>query len=559
MITKGKISHYIALLGVSSLLVFSCVDDSDRRGRSLIEKFGETQSEAPGLCTDIFDLTTGFCQTECPTGTHLASEQEKAQAINELETSGGDPDQIASLLENIASAEGGVCVQGSGVLRPDGAIFIESDVCGCKAGKEVTSNNCAAQCSGRSDAAATLFGRVTLGPEVALNTIDLGNLFNWCNNEITGSDLTSPGCSLELFDGESTQFLPINIPQGSNTFNVNIESLPEKKVFVATIVETQSGSNVRSNSFQIFKKDPDDDQPVTGPLKIMPVSQYTCVTRISQENLNDNTFSFEAAAKIHFYFPSTTTPPSLPSNVRTTVCHDINLNGLADDPLHPRLELIPQDWAIWDQSDSRFVDINGDGNPDINQVISDRLLAEANISRQLNIFSLLRWPNMPNIEGFTKVAAPNLGFFMQSFIDPLSQRAFCPNQTNYNSGDPIFSILREVVGVNTEAIFLAESEPNVQGTEIVQDVIFMREGLLKKVWFFVENGQLLVPDDVTANSKTIHFFHPPDPNDPFLKKPHQLTYTVRFPSDIGQQGNIEGLNTVTRPPDKRFGCVPAID
>ncbi len=537
----------------------SCVSEKGQKGRPLIKKFGSTD-DTTTLCTQIYNLANFSCQSACRTGTHLASEQEKQEAITELnqELNNGNitSEQHKNILDNINSAQGGICVQGSGILRPSGAVFVKSDFCACKNGKPDIVNSCDTFCSSKSGTSSTLYGSVTLGPEIELNN-ELGNLERWCNAEITGSDFTAPGCFLQVYDGSSTQSLPITIPANGNSFTVNIESLNYKKVYVATIVESQSGSNAKSSSFQIYKKEP-DTSTVQGPLKIMPVSQYTCITRLATENSGN--FTFEKEARIHFYFASNATPPSLPAGIQTTVCHDINTHGRDDSPLYPRLELIPQHFALWDQSDIRFVDLDNDGRPDINQEIETRLRQEAGITRSLNTFNLLNWPNMPTVDGLNQVENPNVGFFMLPWINPQSGRAYCPGQDDYNGPDPIFQILKEVVGVDTEGIFFAESEPVTQSPgSFTQDVIIIREGLLKKIWFYYENNQHFVPDEVTSASKTTRFYWPADTNDPYVRKSTQKIYTVRYPTDIGKEGATQGLNNTIRPPDKRFGCAPALD
>ena len=342
----------------------------------------------------------------------------------------------------------------------------------------------------------------------------------------------------------------------ANRFSANIENLDYEKVYLATIVESQSGSNARSSTFQIFRKSI-EDTPAMGPLKITPVSQYACVTRLATQQ--GHNYEYDKMARLHFYFASIATPPGLPPEVRSTVCHDVNLHGLNDSPLYPRLELIPQHFALWDPTDRRFVDLNNDGLPDINTEIQDKLERLTGNRQNINVFSLLNWPNMPSVENLEQNNNPNLGLFMIPWINPLSGQSYCPKQTHYNGSEPIFKILKEIVGTDTEALYFAESEPVVQSPgNYTQDVMIIREGLLKKIWFYYENYRHLTPDQVTANSKTIHFYWPPDPLYPHIRKSTQRIYTIRYPSEIGKNGNQSGLSTNISPPDKRFGCAPSI-
>ncbi len=538
--------------------IFSCVSEEGRKGRPLISVIG-SDGGTDTTCTEFYDVTTLGCVSECKLGTHLADDTEIQDLFTQLELQG----TAQSIIDEITLAQStaqGLCVDGSGVLRPSGAVFVNNDFCACLNGKPDTVNNCASFCSAKTNETSTLFGSVELGPEVLFNS-DLGNLENWCNNTITGSSLSAPGCFLEVYDGSGTSQLPIVLQNDSNNFEVNISQLDYGKVYVASIVESLSGSDSRTSSFQIFRKDQQDgDEPNRAPLRIMPVSQYTCISR-TLRTVNSTTF-YEDFFRIHFYFSSDATPPSLPPGVKNIVCHDINILGEDDSPLFPRLELIPQHMAVWDQADPQFVDANQDGRAVINETIEQRLLEEANIQRTLTIFSPFPWPNMPTIPSFNEGNNnPNLGFYMQPWINPVTGDGFCPDQEDYNGSDPIFKILKEVVGVDTEGIYLAESEPRARGDgSFVQDVLMIRENLLNDIWFYFENGQHFVPDEISSKTKTIHFYWPADPVNPYIRKSEQTIYTIRHPSNIGSNGvPAAGLVNQVRPPDKRFGCIPALD
>jgi hypothetical protein len=217
--------------------------------------------------------------------------------------------------------------------------------------------------------------------------------------------------------------------------------------------------------------------------------------------------------------------------------------------------------ALWDLSDIRFADQNSDSRSDINDTIQKKLLDDYGINKTINIFGLLTWPNMPNIDGNT----PNLGYYMVPWIDPVSGRAFCPNQENYNSSDKLFNILKEVVGVSTEGMYMAVKEPELltnDGNETVlapTDIMIIRENLLKKIWFYYEDNQHLVPDEITATQKTIHFYWPADVGSPYIQKSTQKIYTIRRPSELDVGAGQTGIPTTVAPADKRFGCMPALD
>lgn len=551
------------IIGALVLSTTSCVEESARKGRPIVKSnAGATTSVS--VCTQIYNTVDFTCTSNrnnaCPAGTHTATASEKSDVIEEVNGLSELTQEEADLvIENINSAAV-VCVDGGPVLRPTGQVYVKKDFCICLGGKSDTIADCTSFCSSKNDQTSKLYGSVTLGPEISSNKY-LGNLKNWCTAEIPGEDLVSPSCTLEVFDGTSTTNLTMDdIPVGGNSFSVNISTLAYETPYVATIVESQSGSNARSQSFQIYrKKAPDTSETPTGPLRIMPVGQYTCLTRAGSTDETGNYFN--NAARLHFYFPADNTPPALgPEKFPFLFCHDINRYGNFDSPEYPRLEHIPSHFAVWDQTDLRFVDQNGNSRPDINETIEERLRTEYNISRTINIFSLFSWPNRPEV-----TTAPNVGFFMQPWIDGRTGRAFCPTQEQYNGNDPTFRILKEVVGVNTEGIYLSEKEPESltddQGNTVSapQDVLIVRENVLKKIWFYIENGVKLIPDDITANTRTVNFYWPPDPANPLTRKSDQKLYTVRAPDSIGKGGDTFGLTSTVRPPDKRFGCVPALD
>lgn len=532
---------------------FSCVDESGRAGRKVIARGGVTEEE-PTFCNGSYNVNERSCGTSCPTGTHVATADEIDEAKTELNALGLDSATLEDILSNIDSALE-VCVNGSGILRPDNQVFIDKGFCACQNGNPASINDCAAFCSSKNTNNITLYGKVTVGEDILFNE-SLGNLQNWCSAEIPGSDFVSPQCQLELFDGISTIFL--NITVAGNSFEAIVDTLDKDKTYVAKIRETGSGSNVSSQAFQLRLKDfVEDDQSPEGPLKIMPVSQYSCIFLARQ---NTPVESFTEYAKRHFYFAASNQPPSLPPNQELTKCHDKQIYGETDSPLFPRLELIPQQFAVWDQTDIRFNDGDVDGNIDINtEITEDFRNLTGNTSATLNLFSVFAWPNLPEISDFKSIVNANLGLIMIPFVDA-QNRGECPKQADYLGDNPLYQIIGEKVGVDTEGLFMAESEPylDASGSSII-DIIMIREGQLKNVWFYFENGQHFVPDAITAGSKTIHFYWPLDPVNPYVRKSDQIIYTVRFPDQIGKNGVQTGIVEGVRPPDKRFACIPAVD
>lgn len=541
------------LLLSSVLILSSCVSESGRKGRGFVKDFTKLGAESVGCGDDFFIIDAGdSCIASCEEDQHIATAQEINDYIANLTEPQAD-------LNDIISGSKGVCIANITVVKRPSEVYVQRDFCACVDGQTILANNCQNFCRGKTEATPFLYINVKVGPSIELNE-KLKNLTGWCINPIEDG-LTSPSCTLQANDGSSTVSLPFSPPANSNSFKVDISLLQKDKTYVVKIVESNSGSNAESDSFHIRKIDPPSTEVVNNsPLKLMPVSMYTCVQRTGPSD-NNNVNFFVNAARLHFYFPSNGAPDSLPPGNQYVTCHDPQY-GINDSPLYPRMELIPQHFSVWDQGDSRFADLNQNGRPDINETIQTRLLTEYGINRTINIFGLLSWrtgPPQANSNGL-----PNIGFYMVPWIDQLSGHGFCPGQDEYNGNDKTFNILKEVVRIDTEGIFIAKKEPvaleDESGNLIAapDDFIFVRENLLKKIWFYTENNQILIPDENTVNQKTIHFYWPADTVNPHIRKSTQKVYTVREPSSVGG-GTSSGLQTYINPPDKRLGCIPAID
>ena len=543
------------IANIFPIVLLSCFDEGGLAGRPLIQKFGGTGSAGEeSVCRHFYNLVDGECLSECRAETHPATASEKEQVLEEIKNSSLEEERKQEILNHIASAQG-TCIDGTGILRPNNSIFVKRDYCICLNGKPDSLNNCSNFCSKKKDSSSTLYGSVEPGEKV-VNNPRLGNLKNWCSIELS-ADYPSPGCVLEIIGDSESITVPVVIAPQSNSFKANLSTLDYETPYVAKIVEANSGSNVHSDTFQIYrKKYPEDLSFPVGPLKVSPVSQYTCLTRVGEtDEVND---FYTSGHKIHFYFVAGRSPEKVSPGNNFLTCHDINSLGNRDSALYERLELIPQQFMIWDESDIRFYDQDKNDETDINQHIQKRLLEEYNIRSTINIFTLFNWPNHPEVE-----TPPNLGFIMQPWVDSETGRSLCPTQKHYHGDVPVFKILKELVGVDTEGIYVAEREAlsrldsngNIQ--EVPQDVLLIREKMLKKIWFYFENGKYFIPDEVTAVQKKIYFYWPPDTNYPYIRKSDQHIYTIKSAENLGKK-EIVGLNTTIRTPDKRFGCVPTL-
>ncbi|MBF0301226.1 MAG: hypothetical protein HQK51_21130 [Oligoflexia bacterium] len=470
------------------------------------------------------------------------------------------------------------------ILRPSNQIFINKDFCICKDSKPAMVGNCISYCNGRNTAAKPmLYGNVSVGSEVGLNP-DLVTLYGWCTKQINDG-LINPVCQLEVYDGTETRYLEVNIPANSNKFTADISTLEKNKTYVITLVETGSTSNARTQSFQIRMTDYSEQNAYSdGLLKLTPVNMYSCVTRSGSTANNNN--DYELAYKLYYFYAKANTPPTLPPGNTFIFCHNIDKYGATDDVRFPRLDLQEQIFNLWNDTDSRFYDSDNNTNLDINDYIRDRLLKDHGITvaNNMAIFYELRWQNAPpdaagggnntnNNSSSTgsgtntnnnNAALVRLGYRMEPFLDTVSKLSYCPKQKQYNSNIPILRILKDVIGVDTEGLYMSIREPirtSDQNGNIIAapaSYILIREGLLKKIWFYYDNEEkAIVPDDDTVSQNTIMFNWPPDIEYPLIKKSTQYTYTVRHPSQMSDQAAASNSNrTSAVPHDKKFGCIP---
>jgi hypothetical protein len=87
--------------------------------------------------------------------------------------------------------------------------------------------------------------------------------------------------------------------------------------------------------------------------------------------------------------------------------------------------------------------------------------------------------------------------------------------------------------------------------------MLIRENVLKKIWFYLDRGIPLEPDDYTATQKSISFYWPPNENyiDPYVFRPGvQKQYTIKDIKELRDPSNVGYRST----PDKRIGCIPSL-
>lgn len=459
------------------------------------------------------------------------------------------------------------------------AVFLKSDFCSCLNSKSDILNDCDSFCSNKAVTEPMLYLNTTVGPDIALND-QLQNLNGWCTKEIADGK-TAPRCKLMYDDGFKAEGIDVVPNVGNNSLVVPLKLLTIGTIYQIYLQEQTSGAI--SKKIQLKRINPATTTTVQGLVKIAPITLFSCLFRTGSAG----TFNtFNNAFKRHFLFVDQNQPPALPAGTVFTVCHDTGLYGANDSILWPRLDQTSNYFKMWDESDNRFMDqINelGASTPnskaDINDIINKKL-KDQGITASGDYFSKLGWSAYP---GTTN--APTLGYYLTPFVDSTTNRATCPTQVEYNSNTPLFKILKDLVGVDTEGVWLAQKEAECYKDSsnawqpVPDDILIIRENLLKKIWFYVKNGKEIEPTETIFNSNTaISFYWPPDEQFPFTKKSTQKLYTIRFPTQINSNtsslcGTASSSNSSSNSnggspdstqftkfvsSDKRFGCVPAI-
>lgn len=556
-IIKMKAYHntLTSLIFCTTLLVLgACVTDPGvSKNRGQVKDFSLTDGKV-GCDKNYLVLSQpDTCVSSCGTNTgyHLATDTELADAKKTTDQ---------TLLAKI-NGSAGICVDDkAAVVRPTNQIDIKSDFCSCISGKPDIISDCTTFCSNAPvSTSPTLYLNTVMGPDIALNT-KLGNLYNWCSVQLEG-DTTSPQCFLSASDGTNTiSNIPVTIAAGSNSLSANIQQLALNKTYIVKIVEGKSGSNSQSKEFQLRRvSQTTDTGSLIGALKVTPINQYTCMTYGGVTS--GNTVIRTNFARVFYYFASNEVPPPIPpaggSNQSQVVCHDEQLHPGNDSAEYPRLEFIPQHFAMWDKADPRFVNENNTGMT-INKTIKTRLLNEFGVSMDnLGLFTLINYPNRPTTTATSTANIP-VGYMMIPFTDTKTGNTFCPTQTNFNSNDPLFNLLKEYMD-DTEGLYLAEKEAETiedgSSYKTIYGTMFITESVLKKYAFYIENGLKIRADQSAMNTKTVYYYWPTSETADPLTQGNRRLFTVRSPDSLN--GNVPtGQSTTQRTTDKRIGCVP---
>jgi hypothetical protein len=467
--------------------------------------------------------------------------------------------------------------------RPDNAVVMKDDFCGCNNTKSIllSSLTCNAFCAGKNtNGADLLYLNYTPKPEVELDT-NLKTTFGWC--KVTYLEGQSSDCVLQTKD-ENLSLADLAISSWTGTGNsnvVDISSLAKDKTYILTLkvqesaTTTSEAKTYKTNSIQI-RKISDNPTQNAAPLELSPVTEYSCVIRtLAQSQIEDDPFVyFEGAERFHFYFIERNRPDALPLNNGQAFCHDIYRFGLQDSNTYLRLDERPGTISLWNTLDPRFYDNNGNNLVDVNELFAAKVTSYGgSLTNTPSLFYPLKAAVLSanNEDAGNTNNGTTLGYYMTPWINSTTNNAFCPTSINYYSTNPIFKALKDMIGVDTEAIYIGKREALtfLDATNavinIADDFLFVREGDVKRAWFYFNttNGLPTSPlNETTVRNNKMMFYYPYDFNSPFIKKSYQRTYTIVGPESIGGgdlTNNTAGTsgNLGTMPAhDKRFGCIP---
>lgn len=465
------------------------------------------------------------------------------------------------------------------ITRPTGAVRFKPGYCICKDSVAVSpGTGCASFCNGKNtQTIETLFASFTVTEDISLNP-SLKNVNGWCNTPIEDDDTdANPKCNMIARDEFGNEVILPEVSQStdSNSLKVALNNSIQKDVpYVITLVEQSSGA--KSDSVQISI--PSVNLPIgdLGPIAISPISQYTCVIRQPSTITNPNgstSVVYNSAFRLHYYYLPKFAPDPIPTN-SALICHNWLERGMIDNPLYPRLELIPGVFNLWDSSDARFIDSNKDGNLDVNEVIAQkaRNFGGTNISNNTQFFA--KFPIMTSTQssqnaGNTMAAAQSMGYYMSPFIDSTTKRSFCLNSSHYDSFNPLYQALRDVVGVDMEGIYVGVKaaqtvlDPNQNYAQSPADFLLIRETDLKAVWFYMNNDVPTVPTEAMVKNVAVYFYYPINKDAPYIRSSTQQLYQVKGASELNNSTISSNDNTTTggiptslEPHDRKIGCIP---
>lgn len=491
------------------------------------------------------------------------------------------PDPVCDDSEElVTNADGTKECKAKAITRPTDALKFKPDFCGCKDGKPVTFGNCSTFCADKNTSGTSIL-YASFNVTEAISLSGLENVAGFCTIPLTG-DTANPKCLLEVKDEAGTKVnLDVTVTSQSNSIKVDISALSEDKTYIATLFE--QNSKAKSDSIQFIKDSTQTSVELLGTLKVAPISQFTCVIRNYEKETAQSgavTYWYTAGYRRHYYYLPRNAPDPLQGLSKEAFCHDVVTYGAKDDATFPRLENIPGIFNFWDTQDPRFYDNNGNGVLDINDVIVQKTKNfGGSIPSNSNFFAkfsglqlVITDPNATSTS--TTASQPALGYYMAPWIDTStsSYRSFCLTSTQYNSAtNALYKAFRDVIGVDTEGIYIAEKGAQTietsNGTNVTTnpDYLLIRESDLKSVWFYVKNNVLTKPTEENVANVTTYFYYPLNKAAPFVKSSTQELYRIRSAAELTSASSVSSSTTTTSgsvgsfpPHDKKIGCIPKL-
>jgi hypothetical protein len=422
--------------------------------------------------------------------------------------------------------------------RPDQAFSFKENTCVCRNDKPVSKGDCVNVCRGKNTKGSdVLFAEFSVSTVLANSS--LKHAKNWCYKYLIG-DSAFPKCVLEATDSQNNKVLLTNFSfPKNNTFTADVSSLSEDEAYWFRLIETTSKATSIPYDVYIF-------DPVGVPLKVSQLNQYTCLPKTNPD------------VRTHFYYTPRNAPEAVKPNSEF-ICHDVATYGEMDQAEFPRLENITGHSNLWNSANFLFFDNNGDGVLDVNEYYAKKVVEAGGSSKgNIRLFGLLSAPGTREIN----YAAGNflfehLGFVMSYWVDSVTFNSYCPGETQFESGKPQYKAIKDIVGVATEGIFVADRSENE-----LRNYLLIRESDLKAVWFYMKNGVPTQPTESNAQFQTIYFHYPLNKVTPYVKAPNQKTYRLRSPQEIGNLTTLRAFigttgEMISHPShDRKIGCVP---
>jgi hypothetical protein len=358
----------------------------------------------------------------------------------------------------------------------------------------------------------------------------------------------------------------------------NVAGLNYGQAYILRLVENSSGAT--SSSIGLTRQAFNQPLPPAEVLPVVGVHYYECIN--TAQTTTEPPIVL-AQVNQFYYFPQYSAPQIIPPSVPfestppfthtpPTYCHNIHQFGNWDKAQFPRKNVRTNQVKLWNGTSVLFYDLNSNQNLDIHDYVVEKLAQEFSIpANGFNTFAEFNWPTSPLDQ-----QAPSIGYYMQSWVNSVTNLVFCPTQTDYqqfalktaNGGNPttqdiVLKILGEVINQDTEPFYAAKRETqtlmNPSGVITPAPDAFMLIGkseLMPLAFYFLPSGQKVkVTNELELNHHTIRFYYPPCAGNncsPLTPTNQQLMFTIETLTALFGTVNSNQVN----PADKRIGCIP---